>query len=33
MGSFQDAIQLAALNGGPADITAVRQYQSRAASA
>jgi high affinity Mn2+ porin len=29
MGSFQDAIRLAALNGGPADITAVRQYQSR----
>jgi high affinity Mn2+ porin len=29
MGSFQDAIQLAAMNGGPADITAVRQYQSR----
>jgi high affinity Mn2+ porin len=29
MGSFQDAIQLAALTGGPADITAVRQYQSR----
>jgi high affinity Mn2+ porin len=29
MGSFQDAIQLAALTGGPADITAVRHYQSR----
>jgi high affinity Mn2+ porin len=29
MGSFQDAIQLAALTGGPADIIAVRQYQSR----
>lgn len=29
MGSFQDAIQLAAQNGGPADITAVRRYQSR----
>jgi high affinity Mn2+ porin len=29
LGSFQDAIQLAALTGGPADITAVRQYQSR----
>ena len=29
MGGFQDAIQLAALNGGPADITAVRRYQSR----
>jgi len=29
MGSFQDAIQLAALTGGPADITAVRRYQSR----
>jgi high affinity Mn2+ porin len=29
MGSFQDAIQLAAMTGGPADITAVRQYQSR----
>jgi high affinity Mn2+ porin len=29
MGSFQDAIQLAAPTGGPADITAVRQYQSR----
>ena len=29
MGSFQDAIQLAALTGGPADISAVRQYQSR----
>ena len=29
MGSFQDAIQLAALTGGPANITAVRQFQSR----
>jgi high affinity Mn2+ porin len=29
MGSFQDAIQLAAITGGPADISAVRQYQSR----
>lgn len=29
MGSFQDAIQLAALTGGPADIAAVRRYQSR----
>jgi high affinity Mn2+ porin len=29
MGSFEDAIQLAALTGGPADISAVRQYQSR----
>jgi len=29
MGSFQDAIQLAALTGGPADITAVRHYASR----
>jgi high affinity Mn2+ porin len=29
MGSFADAIALAALTGGPADITAVRQYQSR----
>ena len=29
MGSFQDAIQFAALTGGPADISAVRQYQSR----
>jgi high affinity Mn2+ porin len=29
MGSFADAIQLAALTGGPADISAVRQYQSR----
>ena len=30
MGSFQDAIQLAALTGAPADIAAVRHYQSRA---
>ncbi len=29
MGSFEDAIQMAALTGGPADITAVRKYQSR----
>jgi high affinity Mn2+ porin len=29
MGSFEDAIQLAALTGGPADIAAMRQYQSR----
>jgi high affinity Mn2+ porin len=29
MGSFWDAIQLAALTGGPADIAAVRTYQSR----
>jgi high affinity Mn2+ porin len=29
MGSFQDAIDLAAITGGPADIAAVRQYQSR----
>ena len=29
MGTFQDAIQLAALTGGPAMISAVRQYQSR----
>jgi high affinity Mn2+ porin len=29
MGSFQDAIELAALTGGPADIAAVRHYQSR----
>jgi high affinity Mn2+ porin len=29
MGSFADAIQLAALTGGAADITAVRQYRSR----
>jgi high affinity Mn2+ porin len=29
MGSFEDAIQLAALTGGPADIAAVRKYQSR----
>jgi high affinity Mn2+ porin len=29
MGSFQDAIELAALTGGPADIAAVRQYNSR----
>ena len=30
MGTFEDAIQLAALTGGPANIAAVRQYQSRA---
>ena len=29
MGSFDDAIALAAVTGGPADIAAVRQYQSR----
>jgi high affinity Mn2+ porin len=29
MGSFEDAIQLAAMTGGPAMIAAVRQYQSR----
>jgi len=29
MGSFQDAINLAQITGGPADITAVRKYQSR----
>lgn len=29
MGSYQDAIQLAQLTGGPADIAAVRQYRSR----
>jgi high affinity Mn2+ porin len=29
MGSFEDAIQLAAVTGGPANIAAVRQYQSR----
>jgi high affinity Mn2+ porin len=29
MVSFEDAIQLAALTGGPANIAAVRQYQSR----
>ncbi|MGA7806261.1 carbohydrate porin, partial [Bradyrhizobium sp.] len=29
MGSFADAIQLAALTGAPADIIAVRKYQSR----
>ena len=29
MGSFNDAIQLALATGGPADITAVRQYASR----
>ncbi len=29
MGSFQDAINLAALTGGPADITQVREYKSR----
>jgi len=29
MGSFEDAIQLAALTGGPADIAAVRKYQGR----
>jgi high affinity Mn2+ porin len=29
MGSFEDAIALAAVTGGPADITAVRRYNSR----
>jgi high affinity Mn2+ porin len=29
MGSFQDAIDLAQVTGGPADIAAVRKYQSR----
>jgi high affinity Mn2+ porin len=29
MGSFQDAIDLAQMTGGPADIAAVRQYRSR----
>jgi high affinity Mn2+ porin len=29
MGRFDDAIQLAALNGGPADIAAVRRYNGR----
>jgi high affinity Mn2+ porin len=29
MGRFDDAIQLAQLNGGPADISAVRRYNSR----
>jgi high affinity Mn2+ porin len=29
MGSFEDAIQLAALTGGPADIAAVRHYNGR----
>ena len=29
MGGYQDAIALAAITGGPADISAVRQYQSR----
>lgn len=29
MGSFADAIALAAATGGPADIAAVRKYQSR----
>jgi high affinity Mn2+ porin len=29
MGSFQDAINLAQLTGGPADIAAVRKYQNR----
>jgi high affinity Mn2+ porin len=29
MGSFADAIELAALTGGPADIAAVRKYQGR----
>ena len=29
MGTYQDAIALAEISGGPADITAVRQYRSR----
>lgn len=29
MGTFEDAIALAAITGGPADIAAVRQYRSR----
>jgi high affinity Mn2+ porin len=29
MGSFSDAVQLAAATGAPANIAAVRQYQSR----
>ena len=29
MGTFEDAIALAAITGGPADIAAVREYQSR----
>ena len=29
MGSFEDAIALAQVTGGPADIAAVRQYSSR----
>jgi high affinity Mn2+ porin len=29
MGSYQDAINLAGLTGGPADIAAVREYRSR----
>ena len=29
MGSYADAIELAAIDGGPADISAVRQYRSR----
>ena len=29
MGTFADAVALAAVTGGPADITAVRQYRSR----
>ena len=29
MGTFENAIELAAVTGGPADIAAVRQYQSR----
>ena len=29
MGSFEDAIALAAITGGPADIAAVREYHSR----
>ena len=29
MGSYADAIELAAITGGPADLAAVRQYRSR----
>jgi high affinity Mn2+ porin len=29
MGSFEDAIALASVTGGPADIAAVRKYQGR----
>ncbi len=33
MGSYADAIELAQLTGGPADIAAVRQYQRRGRAA